>query len=35
LVGVAAAGAITATVVATYPREPTIPANAQSYAPMF
>ena len=35
LVGAAAAGAITATVVATYPREPTIPGNAQSYAPMF
>lgn len=35
LVGAAAAGAITAAVVATYPREPTIPAGAQSYAPMF
>ena len=35
LVGVAAAGAITATVIATYPREPTIPNNAQSYSPMF
>ena len=35
IVGVAAAGAITATVIATYPREPTIPDNAQSYSPMF
>lgn len=35
IVGVAAAGAITATVIATYPREPTIPDHAQSYSPMF
>lgn len=35
LVGVAVAGAITATVIATYPREPRIPDNAQTYSPMF
>ncbi|MFO0578627.1 MAG: hypothetical protein U1A78_31885 [Polyangia bacterium] len=35
VVGLATAGVVTGIVVATYPREPGVPQDAQAYEPMF